>query len=201
MTAEQHRARRGGVPLAPRLAVVALALVPALALVACDFNSPTPPALPTEAPADFKVTYEWRAGTMPPPYHYEYTVTVGPGAAGEVRFTPNYPGNDVPVWTEKLDVTPEQVKSLYGVVVQQRLLRNDWRELSSPPVGGSVEWATIEANGQKYTVPVALEDSDAQAVAPLYEMVRAQIVPQALWEKLQGERQKYEDDYLAKQGE
>jgi len=87
------------------------------------------------------------------------------------------------------------------VVVQQRLLRNDWRELSSPPVGGSVEWATIEANGQKYTVPVALEDSDAQAVAPLYEMVRAQIVPQALWEKLQGERQKYEDDYLAKQGE
>jgi hypothetical protein len=181
--------------------VVALALAPALALAACDFNTPAPATPPTNAPADFKVTYEWRAGTMPPPYHYEYTVTVGPGAVGEVRFTPDYPGTGVPVWTEKLEVTPDQVKDLYGVVVSQRLLRNDWRELSSPPVGGSVEWATIEANGNKYTTPSALEDPDAEAVAPLYEMVRSKIVPEAMWEKLQAERQKYEEDYLAKQGQ
>jgi hypothetical protein len=32
-------------------------------------------------------------------------------------------------------------------------------------------------------------------------MVRDKIVPQATWEKLQGQRQKYEDDYLAKQGQ
>ncbi|HET9496535.1 MAG TPA: hypothetical protein VFR15_20090 [Chloroflexia bacterium] len=200
MAAEQHRARQTRVPLAHRAIVAALALAPALALAACTIGGePTPP--PAEAPADFKVTYEWRAGSMPPPYHYEYTVTVGPGAVGEVRFVPNYPGEGVPVWTEKLDVTPEQIKELYGVVVQQRLLRGDWRELPSPPVGGSVEWAVIEANGQKHTIPVALEDPDAIAVAPLYEMVRAKIVPEAVWEKLQAQRQQYEEDYLAKEGQ
>lgn len=200
MAAEQQRAQHGSVPVVSRMAVVALALAPVLVLAACTFGDeqPTPPP---EAPADFKVAYEWRTGTMPPPYHYEYTVTVGPGAAGEVRFTPNYPGDDVPVWTETLSVTPEQVKALYGVVVQQRLMRNDWRELSSPPVGGEVEWAVIQANGQTYTIPTALEDPDAEAVAPLYEMVRAQIVPQATWEKLQAQRQEYVDDYLAKEGE
>jgi hypothetical protein len=201
MTEEHARGRGKLIPRVPRVLAVALALAPALALMACDDTGPAPPTPPTNAPADFKVSYEWRAGSMPPPYHYEYTVTVGPGAAGEVRFVPNYPGYGVPVWTEKLNVTDEQIKSLYGVVVQQRLLRNDWRELSSPPVGGSVEWAVIEANGQKYTIPSALEDPDAGAVAPLYEMVRDKIVPQATWEKLQRQRQKYEDDYLAKQGQ
>ncbi len=201
MTEEHAKRRCQLIPRVPRVLAVALALSPVLALMACDDTRPTPAPPPTNAPADFKVSYEWRAGTMPPPYHYEYTVTVGPGAVGEVRFVPNYPGNDVPVWNEKLDVTEEQIKSLYGVVVQQRLLRNDWRELSSPPVGGSVEWAVIEANGQKYTIPSALEDPDAGAVAPLYEMVRDKIVPQATWEKLQGQRQKYEDDYLARQGQ
>ena len=46
-----------------------------------------------------------------------------------------------------------------------------------------------------------LEDADAEAVAPLYTMVRDGIVPQAAWEKLQGQRQQYEEEYLAKEGQ
>src|SRR5687768_17207155 len=42
-------------------------------------------------PADLRVEYDWRAGTMPPPHHYEYTVSIGPGTQGKVVFWPDYP--------------------------------------------------------------------------------------------------------------
>src|SRR4051812_20811553 len=41
----------------------------------------TPPA---QRPADFSLTYDWRAGSMPPPFHYEYTVSISPDGEGKV---------------------------------------------------------------------------------------------------------------------
>ena len=29
------------------------------------------PVIPADRPADFTVTYDWREGSLPPPYHYE----------------------------------------------------------------------------------------------------------------------------------
>src|SRR5690554_3169233 len=65
-----------------------------------------PPSMPSEpvtnpaVPADFQIEYEWHEGSLPPPYHYEYTIRIGPGAQGEIVFLPDYPSDDTPVWTE-----------------------------------------------------------------------------------------------------
>jgi hypothetical protein len=145
-------------------------------------------------PDDFSFQYNWAAGSMPPPYHYEYTIQIGPGPFGKATLVPNYPGADVPVWTEDFTITEQQLDDLYNLVTQKNMLRNNWREMSSPPVGGSTHWAAITAGGERYTVPSTLETSEEVVVDDVYESVMA-MVPSAQWSKLLDQRAEYERDY------
>ncbi|HUT36408.1 MAG TPA: hypothetical protein VNE39_23175 [Planctomycetota bacterium] len=52
-------------------------------------------------PADFGFRYDWREGSLPPPYHYEYTISVSPEGEGTIVFRPDYPEHDVPAWEER----------------------------------------------------------------------------------------------------
>ena len=81
-----------------------------------------------ETPDDLLITYEWREGSLPPPYHYAYTFRLEADGAGEVTLVPDYPWADVPVWTEPFAVSRAEVDSLYATMVAQGLLRECWRQ-------------------------------------------------------------------------
>ena len=63
-------------------------------------------------PEDFTLQYDWCAGSMPPPYHYEYTIRIGPDLQGEIVFHPDYPGLGAPEWIESFDVAEESLDVL-----------------------------------------------------------------------------------------
>ena len=44
----------------------------------------TPEPTKLSMPADLSILYECRAGSMPPPHYYEYSIRIGPGLQGEV---------------------------------------------------------------------------------------------------------------------
>jgi hypothetical protein len=54
----------------------------------------------TAPPADFSLRYTWRAGTLPPPYHYDYRIVLHADGSGKMIMVPNYPAPDVPMWEE-----------------------------------------------------------------------------------------------------
>ena len=68
---------------------------------------------------DFKVQYSWTAASMPPPYHFEYDVTIGPGLAGSVVYLPDYPGADTPTWSAEFTFTETDLDTLYQLIVRQ----------------------------------------------------------------------------------
>jgi hypothetical protein len=188
-----------------------------LALAACnqvdgDTGTPTPPtgaqAKPTKTPGDkmkpqppdFSVSYEWRAGSMPPPYHYEYSIRIGPGAQGQVVYRPDYPSDEVPTWTEPITVTGQQLADLYALVMDRKLLRENWGKVENPPVGGSVHWAEITASGKTYEVPGQLQGFQQNAADTLYEAVKG-LVPQETWDALEAKREQYVEDYKSKNGD
>ncbi len=196
------------------LAAVTLSVIP---FAACDqgggdtgtpaatiqtFTRPTktPGGKMKPQPADFSVSYEWRAGTMPPPYHYEYSIHIGPGEQGQIVYQPDYDFEDVPRWTEPVTVTKQQLADLYEMVVDRKLLREDWGNVKDPPVGGSLQWAVITADGKTYEIPTHLEGFKAEAAARLYDAVRA-LVPQETWEKLETQREQYVEEYQNKNGD
>lgn len=166
-------------------------------LAACDAgrDNPTPTPLPTPAqrPPDFSIRYEWLAGSMPPPFHYEYTVTIGSDGAGKVEYSPDYPSDKVPTWTETFTVTQAQLDNLYSEAVNRKLFRLVWLE-GEKLVGGSLEWAEIKSNGVEHKIPSSLQALDQTSVQDFYATVKG-LVPQATWDKLEAQRQTFKEEF------
>jgi hypothetical protein len=137
---------------------------------------------------------------MPPPFHYEYSIRIGPGTEGQVVYRPDYPSEGIPTWTETIDLTRQQLADLYALAVDRKLLRENWGRVEDPPVGGSVQWAEITSGGKTYKIPTQLQGFQESAAAQLYEAVKA-LVPQATWDKLEAQREQYVQDYQAKDGD
>jgi hypothetical protein len=144
-------------------------------------------------PADFSIVYHWQEGSIPPPYHYEYDIRLGPGVAGEIVFTPDYPGRDTPVWTEPLTISEEQFAKLYALMADDVLAR-EWRKMKQPPVGGSLEWLEVTAGGKQVTVPSFPQKRDAAPLRAIYDTLRA-IVPSELWDSLMARLAKHREEY------
>ena len=143
-------------------------------------------------PDDFLVRYEWVAGSMPPPYHYEYTILIGAGPQGQIEFRPDYSGDDTPVWTESFIVGDEALEGLYLLMSEQRVFTTEWAEVRDGTVGGSLEWLRCTAGAEDFSIPSRIEES--AAVAAIYEAVKA-LVPEAVWADLLERREQYERDY------
>ena len=144
-------------------------------------------------PDDFRVLYEWVAGSMPPPYHYEYTIDVGPGCEGQIAFRPDYSGPDTPAWTESFTLEGEQLDQLYSLMSERGVFTAQWTEIRDGVVGGSLEWLRCIAAGEDYSVPSRIEES--AAMAEVYAVVKA-LVPEPLWSDLLERRAEYERNYV-----
>jgi hypothetical protein len=148
-------------------------------------------------PADFALRYEWHAGTMPPPGHYEYTIQAGPDLRGEVVFVPDYPQHNPPIWSEEFTVQEDIWNRLYALLVRKGVLRKPWPEMDRRSVGGSLAWLEVTAQGQSFQVSNQVQG--AEKLAEVFTAVRA-LVPEATWQKLLAQRDEFEQRYYQERG-
>ena len=142
-------------------------------------------------PADFRLRYDWREGSLPPPYHYEYTITLAADGSGLISMTPDYPGEGVPVWEEPFSLSPAELDRLHDLMVEQGLLRERWRAEDSPPVGGSYAWLEVTRDGRTIEVPPFPVDGQRERATTIFTAVEAS-VPQAIRDDLELRRAEYE---------
>jgi hypothetical protein len=166
--------------LAPLLAIALLLLA------ACGTDAAEGPP-----PADFSLRYDWREGSLPPPYHYEYTITLAADGAGLMALTPDYPGPGVPVWEEPFSLPPAEVDRLHDLMVEQGLLRERWRAEDDPPVGGSYASLEVTRDGERIEIPPFPPEGQRERAAAIFAAVEA-VVPQPIRDDLQRRRAEYE---------
>jgi hypothetical protein len=142
------------------------------------------------APDDFRIHYEWQAGSMPPPHHYGYLIEIGPGGEGMIAFRPDYPHEGVPVWREPFQVAPEQWARLYQIAQEKGLWTRPWPRHNDGSVGGSLAWLRAAGDGREVEIPPRLNQEDSAVLAQLYQAIRA-LVPESVWAKLLARRQEY----------
>ncbi len=145
---------------------------------------------PTGTPADFKLTYAWREGSLPPPYHYSYQIVLAPDGSGNITFTPDYAGPDVPTWVEPFQLSGAERGALYAALVAQDVLRERWQAEPMPPVGGSSATLQVTAHGQTITLPNFVVEGQQSRAAAIHALVEAQ-VPEAIWRQLRAQRDAY----------
>ncbi|MBI3775889.1 MAG: hypothetical protein HY273_10120 [Gammaproteobacteria bacterium] len=135
-------------------------------------------------PDDFDVRYTWREGSVPPPYYYEYRIHLAAPGSAEVTLIPDYPAAGVPQWREIFSVTPSQLETLYRHLLTLGLLSTPWQAAAHPPVGGSSESLTIQAQRRKIEIPFFAAAMQDIRVNETVTAIRA-LVPQTLWDTLE----------------
>ncbi len=151
----------------------------------------------TSRPPDFAVAYAWLEGSVPPPYHYEYTIRVEPAGDCQIVFYPDYPAHDPPRWVEAFPVSDAMMDELHALIVRHGLLHKQWPVSQNEAVGGSQEWLEIVADGEAVRLPSrASTDEDVKAV---YAFIRG-LVPKATWTDLMSRREQFERDYEERDG-
>ena len=139
----------------------------------------------------FSVTYHWVAGSMPPPHHYEYTITLGPGSVGRIAYRPDYAFDGVPVWQEEFALNSEAFEALYGLLAAAEVFTRRWQPVEDGAVGGSLQWLDVDYQGERYAVPSRVRETEE--LEALYAAIRA-CVPGMVWDSLRERREKYIED-------
>ena len=160
-----------------------------LCLIACGGS-----AMPALVPDDFSVVYDWREGSLPPPYHNEYTITIQHDGQSTITYWPDYPSDITPKWSETWMLTEDQLQTLYTQLVQQQFFATTWSEDADPPVGGSIERLSVQAAGKTYTAPFNVRATQQAALEPLYALIN-NAVPEKIWQQLEQQRQTYIDQF------
>ncbi len=150
---------------------------------------------PNARPDDFGVEYEWREGSLPPPYHYEYTIIIRPSGQSKIVLSPDYPSTTVPEWTGFFKVQAQGLNDLYRTMVQNGLFTRKWRQLDAAPVGGSNQTLLVTAQGKQIKVEDYLVPEQQASAKAMYAAVHA-LVPKDIWERLQTRRQQYMQEHM-----
>jgi hypothetical protein len=167
----------------PLTAVTLAALVALLA--GCGDGS----ADATTAPDDFAITVHHADGSLPPPHHAVWRLSVDDAGQGVLAYTPDYPGPGVPTFTAEFDVEAGAIEDLYAALRRADLLRD--LTAATPPAGSTVETATVTAAGHTYEIP-AYADGSAP-MAPLERRIR-NLVPARVWSDFAERRREYARD-------
>jgi hypothetical protein len=146
-------------------------------------------------PDDFGVQYEWHEGSLPPPYHYEYTIIIKPSGQSKIVLSPDYPSVTTPKWTEFFKVKEQGLNDLYQMMVENGLFTRKWQQLDAAPVGGSSQTLVVTAQGKQIKVEDYLVSEQEVSAKAIYAAVHA-LVPKDIWERLQTRRQQYMQEHL-----
>ena len=145
-------------------------------------------------PADFGFCYDWREGSVPPPYHYEYTICVSPEGEGTIVLRPDYPEDGAPAWEEHFRVSGPVLDRLHEMMLERGVTVGAVWETApdSAHVGGALEWLEVVAGGERHMVPSDL--LHPEAMQPVYAFIRG-LVPEAIWARLRARHEAFQAAY------
>lgn len=152
-------------------------------------------SVPADRPDDFSVRYAWQEGSLPPPYHYSYEVTIAADGSGQVTFLPDYDFSDPPIWIETFALDAAQMDALYQQMLDAEVFSRSWAEADDIPVGGSSAVLDVTAAGNILTVPAFPASGSDQADQAKQAVYSA--VPGDIWERLNAQRDQYVQEHEA----
>ncbi len=149
---------------------------------------------PNGRPQDLEIHYQWFQGSLPRPYHYEYSIAIHPSGYCEIIYSPDYPFDGVPKWKEEFFIDSIDLDNLYNLMKNNHLLDVVWTTPEKPPVGSAYETLEVIFDSRKIIFPEYIERSENTFEKNISSAIRS-LVPEDLWHKLEGKRDQYRNYY------
>ena len=167
--------------------LIALILLTAILMTACA----VPKTISEERPDDFQTVYHWSTGSLPPPYHYHYTIAIGPEAQGTIVFTAGYSDDGPLVWTETFPLSEDEMDALYARLHQIGVFSKTWQQVEDVLGGGSVYELSVTAYRKVYNIPAYIDGAEqARDMRAMADELKA-LVPQSIWDDLYAKHNEY----------
>lgn len=146
------------------------------------------------APADFSFSYNYSNGALPPPYHYEYKITVKADGTVQMNYMPDYIveatiEDATPVWVEKTTVSKEKLNKLYQQMDKIGVFNTVWQEPKEKTVGGPSQFLKVTANGKNFEIPVWA--AEKEEIKNLYSDISA-LFSADVWQKIANQTEEYQ---------
>jgi hypothetical protein len=136
-------------------------------------------------PEDFSFRFRWQMGSVPPPYYYEYTITIEADGSGNIELLPDYPQNRPQKRTAPLRLNKTIISSLFEEMQTAGLFEKVCAEVESNWTGGSQASLDVHAWGKDFHVPYSISSSDMQRLEPVFLSIQ-EFVPTQLLNGLPG---------------
>jgi hypothetical protein len=143
----------------------------------------------------FEITYQWSEGSVPSPYHYEYSIKIQEDRICVVTYRPDYDVEGVPVWHRYFIIPQGLYSSLYDLLETGGFYKISWKQGLAVNLGGSQEWCDGIIKNHEFHIPTGLIREDAGKVEPLYILFK-QLGPEDMWADLEQMRKEYMNKYF-----
>lgn len=132
------------------------------------------------------VTYCFNVGSLPPEYHYTYTININSNSScpgGVVSLYRFY--DSTPSFWKEFGVSYDQIHLLYRLLLERDVIRKEWEEDTelSSKVGGSYEMIYGTLNGNKFSIPSFVKQSEN--IMDIKEFIE-KLVPKDLLDEMTG---------------
>lgn len=147
-----------------------------------------------EVPVDFSLTYQWDSGSLPPEYHYSYTIQIDAQGFGQFTHQSGYEGEGAPApWVTEFQIRQVDIQSMYALMIEKDLLRTNWEE-GELSEGGQYRILQVIENSREYQIPsdASMKESDRKDLRIVSEQIES-LVPPPIWEEMNRRQQAYEN--------
>lgn len=108
-------------------------------------------------PDDFALRYSYNAASVPPPYYYEYAISVQADGQGEARYLPDYPQHHPGEKVTRFTVDASTLDALYALVQDSGIFDAPVTAQDARSTGGSQVELAVRAGGRHFHATAAIE--------------------------------------------
>jgi hypothetical protein len=141
-------------------------------------------------PSDFVVKYNYVSGSVPPPYHYEYSVTIDAKCNGTISYKPDFVFDTL--LTETFHLSKKNMRKFWSLLKKNDFFYAEWIQQQKLPVGGSTEYLEIIANNKTFKIPAfPVEKEKAEKILE----VARNLFPKSVMDTLSAKREKFIEEF------
>lgn len=127
-------------------------------------------------PKSLVIRYRFHNGSLPPPDHYEYILTLKAPNKGNILFYPDYPSENVQPTEIEFTFEFQKLQELHACLHDFGLLHNNWNRDETKITGGEMRSMEIVAENEIFAIPA--DSVDVPGLQKIYETVEKFITPE-----------------------
>lgn len=137
-----------------------------------------------------KIEYYYNVGSLPPPYHYNYTITITREGNSDLVYIAGYTKTEKNTYKYNIEIDKDKFRALKKEIKRSNILnlKVSQRPNSEIPDGGHSDYLQIYSSDELLTsVPSYPESKYDKMLNKLYKVI-VKCIPEKIWNEIESKK-------------